>query len=51
MLFAKKPLEPRVDCKGRSGRNAYFNRRGRLHLGRDSSSHRRFAALYDDLLS
>ncbi len=41
----------RRTCKGQSRRDRFFNARGALALGRDRSGHRRFAALYDDLLS
>ncbi|MEQ8435170.1 MAG: hypothetical protein RIA71_13115 [Oceanicaulis sp.] len=37
--------------KGQSRRDRFFNARGTLALNRDRSGHRRFAALYDDLLS
>lgn len=37
--------------KGQSRRDRFFNARGALALSRDRSGHRRFAALYDDLLS
>ena len=36
---------------GRSIYNRFFNRRRHLMLDRDQSQHRRFAVLYDDLLS
>ncbi len=42
---------PRRTIDGRSIYNRFFNRRRYLMLDRDQSQHRRFAALYDDLLS
>jgi len=42
---------PRRTIDGRSLYNRFFNRRRHLRLDRDQSQHRRFAALYDDLLS
>lgn len=42
---------PRRTVDGRTLHHHFFNRRGRLALERDQSGHRRFAALYDDLLS
>lgn len=42
---------PRRTIDGRSIYSRFFNRRRNLMLDRDQSQHRRFAALYDDLLS
>ena len=42
---------PRRTVDGRSIYNRFFNRRRHLMLDRDQSQHRRFAVLYDDLLS
>jgi hypothetical protein len=46
-----KRFSPRRTIDGRSPYNHFFNRRRHLRLDRDQSQHRRFAALYDDLLS
>lgn len=46
-----RSIEPRRAFDGRSLYNRFFNRRGRLRLDRDQSQHRRYAALYDDMLS
>lgn len=42
---------PRRTEDRRSRRDRFFTLRGALELDRDRSGHRRFAALYDDLLS
>jgi hypothetical protein len=42
---------PRRTVDGRSLYDRFFNRRRHLMLDRDLSQHRRFAVLYDDLLS
>jgi hypothetical protein len=51
MPFWKRRIEPRRDVHGRTRRHRFFNLRGQLDLPRDLSGHRRFASLYDDLLS
>jgi len=42
---------PRRTVDRRTRRDRFFNLRGWLALSRDRSGHRRFAALYDDMLS
>lgn len=42
---------PRRTVDRRTRRDRFFNLRGWLSLSRDRSGHRRYAALYDDLLS
>ncbi len=39
------------ECANRVGVDLDLNRRGALNLERDTSQHRRFSWLYDDLLS
>lgn len=51
MIAAKKRLPPRSTPGGETRQHRFFRRRGRLDLTRDRSGHRRFAAMYDDLLS
>lgn len=48
-IETRKPARRTVD--GRSPWDRYFNRRRHLSLDQDRSQHRRFAALYDDLMS
>lgn len=44
-------FSPRRTIDGRTLWNRFFNQRRHLNLDRDTSQHRRFAVLYDDLLS
>ncbi|MFP4519681.1 MAG: hypothetical protein ACLFQ5_09505 [Oceanicaulis sp.] len=54
-MTRQSPADPRParrrTADRRSGRDRFFNARGALALDRDRSGHRRYAALYDDLLS
>ncbi len=51
MIGRKKRLPPRMAPGGETRAHRFFRQRGHLDLTRDRSGHRRFAAMYDDLLS